>query len=351
MSDEAASPGWDAITAQCSRLYGEQEPKHWGTLIPAHLGGKDPLHGISAYRSTRGGRPHWHIITYGLTDLWGTDGKSEDVSGFGIELTFRLPCTANEETPPAWSLNFLQNIARYITTTGRVLEIGHHVNCNGPISLESPTKIEAICCVTDPELSDLVHAPHGYFKFVQIYGITLPELAEIVAWETESVVKMMQARDELLVTDLARDDFFGDAALLNAILLESGRNPSKTGILYTTPLSTSVAGFLRKRRRITFGAILVKQMLRLVPKRLGFGLPLTLFAEQRQITLLSENSNESPSADHTTEVIVLNKTEQLALTSTVRENAGIYRLSPRLDIEVVRSEIKDNQGKIVSVIG
>lgn len=40
-------PGWDAIDSRLKELYGSQEPRHWGTLVKAMLGGPDPLDGIS----------------------------------------------------------------------------------------------------------------------------------------------------------------------------------------------------------------------------------------------------------------------------------------------------------------
>ena len=36
MSDEIAAVGWDAIDQALAQVYGEQEPKHYGTLIPIH---------------------------------------------------------------------------------------------------------------------------------------------------------------------------------------------------------------------------------------------------------------------------------------------------------------------------
>ncbi|SFS61966.1 hypothetical protein SAMN04488601_1012771 [Paenibacillus sp. 453mf] len=50
------APGWDAIDEALKPIYGDQEPKDYGTLLPYSLGGQDPLDGISAYKSERGGR-------------------------------------------------------------------------------------------------------------------------------------------------------------------------------------------------------------------------------------------------------------------------------------------------------
>jgi hypothetical protein len=45
-TQEAEPIGWDAINLACKRVHGEQEPRHWGTILPTFLGGKDPLQGI-----------------------------------------------------------------------------------------------------------------------------------------------------------------------------------------------------------------------------------------------------------------------------------------------------------------
>ena len=45
-----------------------QEPRHWGTVLPAFLGGNDPLQGISAYVVEEPVR-HWLFVTYGFSEL------------------------------------------------------------------------------------------------------------------------------------------------------------------------------------------------------------------------------------------------------------------------------------------
>lgn len=65
--------------------------------------------------------PHWHYITFGLSDLHGdgrvhqldnSNEKPERLSGMGFELTFRLikqNSTNNEnDKPPTWPANLLQ---------------------------------------------------------------------------------------------------------------------------------------------------------------------------------------------------------------------------------------------------
>ena len=117
MTDEASTAGWDAIDTAFNELYGEQEPKHYGTAIPYALGGPDPLDGISAYKVEHP-TPHWHFVTYGFSELYDKETNDPEHSGYGFELTFRLTRTEDETEPPAWALNLLQNMGRYVFHSG-----------------------------------------------------------------------------------------------------------------------------------------------------------------------------------------------------------------------------------------
>ena len=56
---EIEAVGWQAIEKEFQRVYpGQDNPKHYGTLIKWVLGGKDPLDGISIYD----GGSYWHFV-------------------------------------------------------------------------------------------------------------------------------------------------------------------------------------------------------------------------------------------------------------------------------------------------
>ena len=107
------------------------------------IGGKDPLQGISAYKNLEP-LPHFHYVTYGFSELYEKESEDAKLSGFGFELTFRLACGAGDEDPPVWALNFLQNIARYVFSSGNRLAEHHHIDLNGPIALAEETEIRYI---------------------------------------------------------------------------------------------------------------------------------------------------------------------------------------------------------------
>lgn len=166
-----AAPGWEAIDESLRPLYGSQKPLHWGTLLGYRLGGPDPLDGISAYRREEP-VPHWHFVSYGLSELYEKESKDLELSGYGFELTFRLARSLGESTPPVWVLNFLQNLARYVFETGNTFGRGHHMSANGPIALDVQTAIRAVVFDLDPEVPSK-NTPHGELDFLQVIGVTL----------------------------------------------------------------------------------------------------------------------------------------------------------------------------------
>src|ERR1700679_2089959 len=84
-----STKGWDAIDAALVKIYGDAEPLHYASAIKWMLGGPDPLDGVSVYKRERPS-PHWHFVSYGLTELYVKESDDTEVSGFGFELTFRL---------------------------------------------------------------------------------------------------------------------------------------------------------------------------------------------------------------------------------------------------------------------
>lgn len=205
-SDDAA-PGWDAITSELKVVYGDQEPRHWGTAIKHMLGGPDPLDGISAYECRDGGMPHLHFCTYGYSSLYYDEESVGGVcSQFGFEMTFRL---ATKLPPPDdqywWVLNLLNNLARYVFKTGRWFEPFHWLQANGPIRADYPTDLVGLAFALDPVLAP-VETPHGRVEFVQAFGITGSELESIKSNSVtcEEVIESHRRGNALLITELDR---------------------------------------------------------------------------------------------------------------------------------------------------
>lgn len=89
MTHEENTSGWDAIDKAMEELYGEQEPKHYGTSIPYMLGGPDPLDGISVY-ALNTPMPHWHFVTYGFSELYEKRCRMHPRAGMALNSHFVL---------------------------------------------------------------------------------------------------------------------------------------------------------------------------------------------------------------------------------------------------------------------
>lgn len=207
-AESNAVPGWDAIDSRLKEVYGSQEPRHWGTVLKAMLGGPDPIDGISAYESQAGGINHLHFCTYGYSELYyNEEAVGKDFSGFGFEMTFRLASPLPPKEEPVWVWNLLQNLARYVFESGKCFEKYHWIPANGPIRLEYNTDIVGLAFALDPELPP-IESPHGTVEFIQAFGITSTELASLKtkSRSCQQIIEEQRRLNPMLVTDLARRD-------------------------------------------------------------------------------------------------------------------------------------------------
>jgi hypothetical protein len=197
------APGWDAINGVLAQLYDGIEPTHWATKQPWSLGGPDPLDGISAYPRTDP-VPHWHYVTYGMSELYEKEWDTPDESGWGFEFTFRLVCRPTDTEPPVWPAGFMQNLARYVFQSGKWFEPGHTIKANGPSAAERPdSTINAVGFVIDPELGT-VDTPNGSLQFLQIVGLTMPEYRVAQGGNLLAMLSELAPRLPLFVTDTER---------------------------------------------------------------------------------------------------------------------------------------------------
>ena len=207
---EENSTGWDCIDNALEKIYSNQEPRHYGTIIRYGLGGNDPLDGISIYDQYE---PifHRHIISYGMSELgYNPEQVKEKLSKWGFEFTFRVvPYPDDEEYneaehEPMWAVYIMQHLARDVYEKGRAFQPyffydGGYIN--------DKTQISGFIFVTDPVL-DSIDAPNGQVSFLQMVGLTRKELDWL--WEDsnsnrgEDLINKMRMDNPLLITDLTR---------------------------------------------------------------------------------------------------------------------------------------------------
>jgi Suppressor of fused protein (SUFU) len=193
---EDRAPGWDAIDAAIRAVHGDVEPAHRG-LVPGVAFGS-PLQGVSAYPEA----DHWHFVSYGLTELFAKESDVADISGFGYELTMRVP-RGGEDAPPDWPFELLAKVAS-AARAGHDFAVGHRLQVGQPITGEPGCAMEAVAFVSDPSLPIWTSSPNGDFEFYELVGITPDELAEMQASSTADVANRLSESNPLLVTDPAR---------------------------------------------------------------------------------------------------------------------------------------------------
>ena len=346
-NEQDAAPGWDAIDDALRTLYGDQEPRHFGTIVPFSLGGKDPIYGISAYK-VAAPRPYWHIVTYGFSELWQKEWDDPEVSGFGFELTLRVACGQDDENPPNWSLNFLQNLGRYVFQSGNAFGGGHTMSLNGPICLGADTKIRTIGFIRDPQLG-VIHTPNGRVEFLQIAGLTLDELDAIQAWNAEGFLGLVARHDPWLITDLNRASWLSSAEIAGEVERRTRAEGSSCEGLFVAQLSFTIAA---KLATVRFQSIVVESLRRRLLGRIPFGRRLCLWGEDASVRF--EPSGTCSWRQHGNELdLAISETAARQLADTLRPLAGRYEVPDiqGLTFEVLRTEVTNEDGDVVDVVG
>ena len=332
----ADTPGWDAIQAACVQVYGDQEPQHWGTVIGWRLGGPDPLDGISAYDAG----DHWHLVSFGLSELYEKASDLPDESGWGFELTMRLERT--DDSVPPWALSFLQNLARYVFRTGNPFGPGHHMDLNGPIAQGVDTPIRAILFDEDPKLGT-IRTPNGTLRFLQIVGVTLDERAAAMRWDGLSFARLLRQVDPDRVVRLGRSSVLDQAAVRAAVDDGVARDGSSCGALFVSDLAWSEDG-----ARVTLGALAVRGLLPLIPGRLGFDRTLSLFAGDGRRLVLEAGARSGHAVDGDTLTLTLAPQEVASFPLAARR--GAYALAGA-EVTVEPTPILDDDDRVIEVVG
>lgn len=203
------TPGWQAIDDQLEKIYGTSEARHYPPLCGIHYvaGGTDPIDGASIYDSNHQSF-HRHIISYGMSELYYNEEKAGgEFSKWGFEFTFRLAPFKDDENDPIWAIQVMNNLARYVFSSGKWFEENHFIPANGPIRLNTDTQITGFVFALDPELGK-IETPHGELSFLQLVGITDAEVEELKKNPTigavEELIENLKKDNPLLITDLNR---------------------------------------------------------------------------------------------------------------------------------------------------
>lgn len=197
-----------AIDAHVARTDGGP-PARWYHPRPSRsFTGPGPVEMVTLHRLSN--PDHWHLVTYGLSELHGKERPHRERSGWGFELTIRVASdTEDPDKAPLWAVDFLASLAAYVWSGRHPFAAGHLMDLRGPIRLGSASNVTAALIVQDPVLGTL-EGPYGSVEFLQVVGLTAEELELCRSWSAEGVRELMAREDPLMVTRLYRRPITAD---------------------------------------------------------------------------------------------------------------------------------------------
>ncbi|TPV93843.1 MAG: suppressor of fused domain protein [Myxococcales bacterium FL481] len=199
-----SAPGWQALDQRLVRCYPGQMPHQFTSRNPYEPDSPSPLPAVSGFAVPH--PPGWHLITYGLSELFDKSSPNPTISGFGFEVTMVVPREDGAERPPAWVVRFLQAVGRMQLETGGKLDTGHCVDFAG--SLEGSI-IEGAVCVPD-EVLGKIDTPNGSVLFLRLVGLTRAELEAFRDLDREATVLALAELLPDATTDLGRSCLLQD---------------------------------------------------------------------------------------------------------------------------------------------
>ena len=178
--DDLPDPvGWDAIDAAFDKMYpGQDNPIHFGTLIPWRLGGPDPLQGVSAYD----GGDYFHLVTYGLSDLYEKEGSDPEYSGYGLEFTLKLRKAGFEDELSELKCiaGIFNDLARLTFENGEQFFPDEYIYTGQELGFDRQQKSKLTGFITVLDEAGTIDTPNGKVDFVKLIGATDAELKAIM---------------------------------------------------------------------------------------------------------------------------------------------------------------------------
>lgn len=194
--------GWNAIDEEADRVYpGQNNPKHYASIVKWRFGGPDPLDGISVYD----GGDYWHFVTYGLSELYEKESDNKEWSGFGMEFTFKLKKDnyPDEEQEIKCVCGLLQQIARITFKSGELFQPYEYLYTGQTDGIDSKmiSNITGFITIPDTKFNTL-NTKNGRVDFVEFIGATNDELVALK--NKELTVKDLYSKLGSDVTDYNR---------------------------------------------------------------------------------------------------------------------------------------------------
>ena len=202
VEQEVDERGWNAITDAFEKLYpGQDNPLHFGTLIPWQLGGNDPLRGISVYD----GGDYFHFVSYGLSELYEKENEDPEWSGYGFEFTLKLKKSglADEDAEIKTVCGIFQALARLTFQNGEIFQPNEYIYTGQTTGMDNRQQSALTGFITAWDEAGEIVTPNGKVQFVKLIGATDAELKAI--YNKETTVRSIAEKIGSDLTDYTRE--------------------------------------------------------------------------------------------------------------------------------------------------
>jgi len=253
------------------RLYPTQRDFRFG--LSAEPGEDEaPLAEIVAYRASKP-IPHWHYVTYGLSELGAKSSNDPSLSGFGVEYTLRL--VSDAEQPPVWPMNLLRWIAKRVWQTRTPFDPSHSTNVPEKFLNDVSPGVEGLGFLKDADLGT-ISTPNGSLTFVNVIPLVHREHWLLGAWDFDKYVEAVRTQQGDLLWRVGRASVLeGERGA--ALMATVERDGSSQSVDFT-----DVAWTKREIKLDEVGRIVMIKFLRY---RLAYGRDAAIVSGERKLTL------------------------------------------------------------------
>lgn len=160
---------------------------------------------MDSFRIYDGGS-FWHIVGFGLSELFAKEWEDPEVSGFGVEFTFKLlkAGCVDEDKEIQVIMGIMQDLARLTFENGEIFLPYEYVYTGQQRGFDSQGQSALTGFITVPEpLLPVLNGPYGRVDFVELVGAADAELQGIMQQKIR--LRELYAKLGTDVTDLRRD--------------------------------------------------------------------------------------------------------------------------------------------------
>ena len=170
-------------------------------MIKWKFGGDEPLDGISVYDAGN----YWHFVTYGLSKIDKKENDNTNLSGYGMEFTFKLKKDdrMDDEIEIIVVCNILQNIAKSTFKNDVIFAPYEYLrsNQNDGIDFKRESMLTGFITIPDSSVNTLI-TENGEVKFIEFLGVKDEELKLII--DKKASVKDIYSKIGSDLTDFYR---------------------------------------------------------------------------------------------------------------------------------------------------